>query len=328
MSRPLVFITGASGFIGSHVVAETLRAGYRVRLSIRKAEQEPILRVRYADFNDYIETIVIPDLSCKQSYNEGLQGVDHVFHLASPMPGKGSDVKKDYVNPAVIGTESVLSAALDFPQIKKIVVMSSVLALAPVDALIAPSVSVQDNSGEVIPVDLEAAFPDGFLGHALKYSASKILAHQATRDFLKKNHPHYTLVTFHPTFVLGPSLVQNTAEEISGMNALFWSSLQLEKPRIANAWVHVRDVADAHIKALEADVRTGQEFILSRPVVSWEKVTAFVKDHYPALGCKLEPPFTPGWTISTTSAHCILGMKWRTEETIMQDVINQQLGFK
>ena len=38
MGDELVFITGASGFIGSHVTDQILKSGYRARLSVRKEE--------------------------------------------------------------------------------------------------------------------------------------------------------------------------------------------------------------------------------------------------------------------------------------------------
>ena len=172
------------------------------------------------------------------------------------------------------------------------------------------------------------SFPDDFSGHALKYAASKVLAHQATRSFLENNSPHYKLITLHPTFVLGPSMIQKTPEEISGMNALFWLSVTSGQTRIANAWVHVYDVADAHIKVLEKDIQSGTEFILSRPAVSWEHAADFIKEKYPAVECKLEPPFEGHWALDTTTADRILGMRWRSEEQIIGDVIEQQLGLR
>lgn len=143
MSKSLVFITGATGFIGSQVVASTLKAGYRVRLSIRKAEQERTLRERYAEFSSDIDTCVIPDLSKPEAFSSALAGVDYVFHLASPMPGNGVNVKRDYVEPAVLATTSILRTALHFKQIKKVLIMSSLLALVPVDAIISKEVTVK-----------------------------------------------------------------------------------------------------------------------------------------------------------------------------------------
>ncbi|KAJ5614607.1 dihydroflavonal-4-reductase [Penicillium herquei] len=328
MSKSLVFITGATGFIGSHVVASTLQAGYRVRLSVRKAEQEPLVRSRYPEYNDDIEVVVLPDLSKPEAFSEALHDVDYIFHLASPMPGRGEDIHRDYVDPAVNATLSILHAAQAFKQIKKVIIVSSVLALTPADAVIAQDVSAKDNTGLPNPVDLDAAFPEGFAGHALKYSASKIKAHEATRDFLVNNTPHYNLITFHPVFVLGDSMIQQGVEDPSGMNGLFWMSMFSEKPQMANAWVHVLDVADAHVKALETDIETGKEFILSRPVVSWDEAAAYVNEKYPALGCKLQGPFQGGWTVDTTAADQTFGLKWRSESAIIDDVVKQQLGFR
>ena len=143
MTESLVFITGATGFIGSHVVDVTIKAGYKVRLSVRKPEQAKTILGRHSKYASRIETVVIPDFSVKESLNSALVNVDYIFHLASPMPGSGSDVRKDYVVPAVQGTETILYAALDFPQIQKIVLMSSALALAPVDALFTPTLSLK-----------------------------------------------------------------------------------------------------------------------------------------------------------------------------------------
>ena len=111
MSKPLVFITGATGFIGSHVVASTLQAGYRVRLTVRRAEQQGLVRSRYPGHGDDIETRVIPDLSRPEAFIESLNGVDYIFHLASPMPGRGTDIHRDYVDPAVDATLAILRAA-------------------------------------------------------------------------------------------------------------------------------------------------------------------------------------------------------------------------
>ncbi|KAJ5162012.1 NAD(P)-binding protein [Penicillium capsulatum] len=327
MSNSLVFITGATGFIGSHVVASTLRAGYRVRLSIRRAEQEASIRSRYPDHSDSIETVVIPDLSKPEAFSDAFDGVDYVFHLASPMPGGGTDFHRDYLHPAVDGTLSILRAAQNFPQMKKVVIDSSVLALTPVDAVLQKEVFVTDNTGVSVPLDLSMEFPEGFSAHTFKYSASKVQAHKATKEFLKNNKNHFKVITLHPTFVLGESLVQQSAEELGGVNAMFWLSLTLEKPILANVWIHVRDVADAHVEVLKKDIENGQEFLLSAPPVSWEEVASYVNTKYPDLGCKLVGPVERRWIVDTTAADTILGIPWRSHHSMIDEVVQQQLGF-
>ncbi|KJK67585.1 NAD dependent epimerase/dehydratase family protein [Aspergillus parasiticus SU-1] len=327
-STPLILITGATGFIGSQVVLVSLRAGYRVRLAIRKPEQEAVLRARYPDYNDQIEISIITDITVRDAFKPALAGVDYVFHLASPMPGRGSDLQADYIDPAVKGTESVLFSALAFPQIKKVIIVSSVLALVPPTALQQKEVFVKDNTNEVIPIDMPTVIPEGPRGHGLKYSASKICAHQATRDFLARQNPHFTIITLHPTFVLGESLVQETPEGIDGINALFWNSLRSEKPTMPNVWVDVRDVAEAHLRALKTGIPSGTEFLLSAPAASWEEVSELVRRKFPFVGCKLEGPIEGGWTVDTRTAERMLGMNWRRQDEIVEAMLEQQLRLR
>jgi len=137
MSKSLVFITGGTGFIGAEVIPQALEAGYRVRLSIRKPEQRTVIEQRYPEYISDIETVVIPDISEREPFETALKDVDYVIHLASPVPGKGADLKEDFIKPALNGTEAILYAALKFPNIKTIVVTSSCVALMAIDVPLA-----------------------------------------------------------------------------------------------------------------------------------------------------------------------------------------------
>ncbi|KAJ5248827.1 NAD(P)-binding protein [Penicillium chermesinum] len=325
MTKSLVFITGATGFIGSHTAEAVLRAGYRIRLSIRKAEQEAVIRKRHAAFESDIETILVPDLTHPESFNKALEDVDYILHVASPMPGQGEDFVKDYQKPAVDGTVALLDTALKFKQIKKVVIVSSVLAMLHLEDWGKTEFYARENTGEKINLDLSVPFPAGPEGYGKKYHASKILSHQATRDWLSANNPHFAVLTLHPVFVLGDSLIQETADQIGGINAWLWDSAITGTPRLGNIWVHVRDVADAHVKALEKDIPSGTEFILSAPGISWDKAASFIKEKFPEVESKLEPPINFNWSVETKAADELLGMKWRSQETILEDVFNQQL---
>ncbi|KAF2112813.1 hypothetical protein BDV96DRAFT_601644 [Lophiotrema nucula] len=330
MPGPLIFITGGTGFIGAHTVLASLEAGYRVRLSIRKPEQEATIFERYPNFASNIETVLITDFSNPDSFKKALGGVEYVFHLASPMPGAGTDVRKDYVEPAVDATLSVLKAALDFEEIKTLIVMSSVVALLPADTLtrIGEDIHAKDNTGDVIPVDLDRDFPPDLFGHAVRYASSKILAHQATRDFLSQQRPHYKLLTLHPAYVMGNDLTQTTAEGLGGINGMFFMSLGSEKPILGTAWVHVKDIAEAHVRAIQSEVDTGKEFLLSGPPFPWEDAIEYVKEKYPDLEVKLAPPFEGRWSADVSFAEKVLGMKWRSKESILDDLIGQQLQLR
>lgn len=146
-----VFITGSTGFIGSKVANAALAAGYRVRLSIRKHEQAQKILKYYPEYASKIDTVVIPDMTKPASFESALNGIDYIVHLASPMPGTGSDVRSDYVDPAVQSTEAILYAAMEFPTIKTIIIVSSALALAPIDAVLATEGTVKGRALLVFP---------------------------------------------------------------------------------------------------------------------------------------------------------------------------------
>jgi nucleoside-diphosphate-sugar epimerase len=80
----LVLVTGANGYIASHVVDVLLEQGYRVRGSVRAQKTW---------LNDYFdnkygtgkfETVIIPHLEDEGAFQEAVRGVSGVAHVVSP----------------------------------------------------------------------------------------------------------------------------------------------------------------------------------------------------------------------------------------------------
>ena len=94
MTGELVLVTGISGFIGYRVAVLALEAGYRVRGSIRRAEQAEHLRSlpSVQPFLDRLEFVVVPDILANGAFDEALKGVDLVEHLASPLATSVGDL--------------------------------------------------------------------------------------------------------------------------------------------------------------------------------------------------------------------------------------------
>jgi nucleoside-diphosphate-sugar epimerase len=131
MSNELIFITGATGFIGSATAVEALKAGYRLRVCLRRPSEQ--LQTLLSEYSDQVEFVIVPDLTDEAAFDGKLNGVDYVLHLASPLP-HGTD-KQSYFAPALKGTTAILKAAAKVPTVKKVVVTSSIAALIPMSGI-------------------------------------------------------------------------------------------------------------------------------------------------------------------------------------------------
>ena len=162
------------------------------------------------------------------------------------------------------------------------------------------------------------------------YRASKLLANNATWKFRETEKPHYSVVTIHPAFVYGPNLVQTAAEEIKGgTNGLLWGSVMGGVPLAGTNGVHVQDVAEAHVKALDTKIKDGSKYLLAAPQTTWKDVARIALKAYPNVGAKIteEVQDIPTSPTDTTKAEVELGIQWRPWEDIVQSVMAQQLGF-
>lgn len=85
-----VQVTGGSGSTGFACVVHALKAGYRVRTTVRR--ESAIEQIKLAqvarEFSDDLEIVVVPDMTEDDAFLEALQGVAYVLHVASPMPYK------------------------------------------------------------------------------------------------------------------------------------------------------------------------------------------------------------------------------------------------
>jgi len=127
MTRSTIFITGATGFIGAHVALSALKAGYNVKLSVRREAQIESLRKALDAFADNLQFVVVPDYTTANAFDDALKGADYVIHVASPL----AKPNEDLLTPAVKGTTSILESASKTASIKKVVITASVASLIP-----------------------------------------------------------------------------------------------------------------------------------------------------------------------------------------------------
>src|SRR6266536_1841165 len=107
-----VLVTGASGYVAGHVIADLRSHGYGVRGTARKAA----------------DGLVAADLTRDEGWAEAVEGCDYVMHVASPFPSHTPKSDDELIRPAVDGTLRVLRAAAD-AGVKRVVLTSSIAAV-------------------------------------------------------------------------------------------------------------------------------------------------------------------------------------------------------
>lgn len=78
-----VLVTGATGFIGAHVVDNLLNRGMRVRAVARSRGKAKFMLESRSKYASQLEFFFIDDLATPSVFDEALKGVDGVIHVAS-----------------------------------------------------------------------------------------------------------------------------------------------------------------------------------------------------------------------------------------------------
>lgn len=192
--KPLIVITGVTGYLGAHTCLLFLKDGsFRVRGTVRNkdnAERVDPLKAAFGDLFEQLE-LVNADLNDQASIAAACEGATMIIHTASPFALKDSTDEQDYIKPAVDGTMAVMNAAAA-SGVKRVVITSSVVTLV--------------DCGKEKPAHYDAndwSIPE----NQSPYSKSKTLAEKAAWDFLKTPEgSNITLVTILPAFIVGPNL--------------------------------------------------------------------------------------------------------------------------
>ncbi|KAJ3486855.1 hypothetical protein NLI96_g3939 [Meripilus lineatus] len=261
-SMSLVLVTGATGFIGAHIVDELLRRGIKVRGTTRSLpKSQQMLRDR-PQYVDRLEFHVISDLTHPGVFDEVVQGVDGIIHVASPLTFEITDNERDMLLPAIEGAKAVLQAAKQHSTLKRVVLTSSIAAT--LDPARYADGTATFTSQDWCPITYEQAKASA---NGFAYLASKKYAELAAWDYIKNESPRFDLVTICPAMVFGPIVHPvSKSSELNMSTAMIWqviSGAESLPETTSTSWVDVRDVAVAHVEALLRPEARNQRYLLA-----------------------------------------------------------------
>jgi nucleoside-diphosphate-sugar epimerase len=250
MTAEKVLVTGASGFIAKHCIAELLRRNHPVRATLRTLGRADEVRrsVALAGADAGGVEFVTADLLRDDGWAEAMDGCTYVLHVASPFPITEPKDPEDVIRPAREGAMRVLRAARD-AGVKRVVQTSSVVAIT-------------------LP------WPEAPLGHVFTeqdwtnpdrpdittYVRSKTLAERAAWEFVKSEAKAPELTVVNPAFVLGPALDPDlsTSHEVLRLMA---NGSYPASPKVGFPVSDVRDVAITHVNVMTHPQAAGQRFL-------------------------------------------------------------------
>ncbi|KAK6462326.1 hypothetical protein DFJ63DRAFT_287266 [Scheffersomyces coipomensis] len=275
--KDLVLVTGGTGYVATFTLYQLLQRGYQVKTTVRNLSKTAELEKDLINLNIYDH--VKADLTKAEGWDEALENVENILHIASPI-GDNNAPEDIMIKPAVEGTIRILDLALKYGA-KRVVVLSSGAAvkynkLKPDPKTGAPAVSD------------ESAFSDKDLVPNT-YAKSKLMQELATWEWVKstKNQtsPNPVEVTvLNPVAIYGPNIPGKVSLlSLMVIKGLIDGKQNFGSPRLFISGVDVRDVAYLSYRAMIEPFAKNERYIVdSNPDIdlSLYQLSQLIRKHY------------------------------------------------
>ena len=340
MADGTVVVTGASGYIGSHVVANLLSRGRKVRATVRDPGDP--LRVDHLKALPISEggslEIVEMDLFDADSVNAAIAGCTDLIHTAAAVRISAKDPQRQIVDPSVIGTRNVISAIDEAGTVERFVHTSSTAAIRPMEW----------EDGQKLTTDTWA---DDATLEGNPYGLAKVMSERAVREWHSSldEGAGPRMVTIHPSVVFGPSMSKvHHRGSLSFLDALVKRKIPILIPIQINI-VDVRDVAEAHVRALTMG-KDGGRYLTVSGDMQFSGISKAIREEYPEIktprltvpylialygGSLFDKRITRSWARQhlrrkvywdATPAEEELGMTWKTPRESVVDSVPGLIG--
>jgi len=273
----------------------------------------------------------VKDSSAPGAFKGVLDGLDGVFHVASPVSFKVKSNVNDLINPAVNGVTELFTEATQVSSISRVVLTASFVCM--VNAGAPPPVY---NESHFNPITLEQASNGSAV---LGYVGSKFFSEKAAFDFVSSKKPHFDIVSLCPVMIYGPIAHQiSSFSDLGESAAAFYeivagkSEIEYKSYDLCHQYVDVRDVAIAHILAFENPKASNQRYLISKGDYDWQEVADHAHKHFPNKAkAKLGNPgkyHEPNHCVDNSKSRTHLGLTYRPKEETYHDTIKQILDLE
>ena len=260
-----VLVTGASGFIGLHCIAQLLQAGYQVKGSLRSRARESEIRnalSKVVNAENRLEICEL-DLLKDDGWDEAVSGCDYVMHVASPLLDREPKDQDEIIRPAHEGLMRAIKSSVR-NKVKRFVMTSSFSAIG---------------YGHVKDVFDESHWTDTTQKIGA-YNKSKAIAEKAMWDYLDslKDEEKIEAVAINPTLVIGASLSDDVGTSNIFLQKMLDGSYPVV-PKVHFGYVTVKDTAKAHVAAMTHPHANGKRFILAERCMWLFEVNKILRKH-------------------------------------------------
>lgn len=256
-----VLVTGGSGYIGGFTIRQLVAEGWMVHTTIRSLAREAEVR-KSLGVDDGKVKFFAAELMNDAGWAEAMAGCSHVAHIASPIPPNAPKHEDELILPAREGALRALRFA-KAAGVKRFVMTSSAAAIA-----------YGHGKGTRTYTEKDWTNLDGPDVYA--YVKSKTIAERAARDWVAAEGGGIEYVAICPAAVLGPVTSGDYSPSLEVVKKLLEGALP-GCPDFGFGIVDVRDVADLHVRALNAPNMAGERFVCSGPFLKMIDVARILK---------------------------------------------------
>ncbi|XP_065042885.1 tetraketide alpha-pyrone reductase 2-like isoform X2 [Musa acuminata AAA Group] len=267
---PEYCVTGGTGFIASHLIRELLSRGHTVRATVR--DTEDVAKVGFlwsmGGAKERLK-LVKADLLVDGSFDLAVDGVDGVFHTASPVfVPQDQNVQQALIDPAIQGTKNVLKSCSKASSVRRVVLTSS-----------CSSIRYRYDVTLVSPLnESHWSDPEYCKRYNLWYAYAKTLAEKEAWRLAE--HFGINLVVVNPSFVVGPLIAPRPTSTLLIILSILKGNISWY-PNTTVGFVHVDDVIFSHILAME-DSRVSGRLICSGSVARWSEIVEMIRANNPS----------------------------------------------